>query len=433
MHKKKQSGITLIALVITIIVLLILAGVTIATLSGNNSAPQKATEAAQKDAIAGAKDEIAMETQEALLNYYNNKYVSKTSTGASGDADAQSIVAEAAGRAVTNAKSRNNELKDSSVSGTTIILKTKSYTVTGTIDTNGGITWSDSNSQGGGASGSTKITVDGEDVILTEANAKDYYGTKVKTIKVNNKDVEFGLFYVDYEGDFGEKGTVYLKAINSVDSISLSGGISDSLQKTEAVKIMKALNPEWNANRGTTVYDNFEDREKGVAYLCNPSNSTWSGIQQEFKNKYGTENVNYVVGAPSAEMFAKAINQAGGLQGTNAIDSRWFPDKISGDTTTSRYKFSGYLFSINGRNTTSNVSYDNKSISNAQKSSLTQEQQELYCSGVNQWLASPASNDWNYYVCVIESGQWLGGDYMTRSFATCPLVSLKPGVDLTTN
>ena len=33
---KKNKGITLIALVITIIVLLILAGVTIATLTGNN-------------------------------------------------------------------------------------------------------------------------------------------------------------------------------------------------------------------------------------------------------------------------------------------------------------------------------------------------------------------------------------------------------------
>lgn len=35
-NKKRNSGITLIALVITIIVLLILAGVTVATLTGDN-------------------------------------------------------------------------------------------------------------------------------------------------------------------------------------------------------------------------------------------------------------------------------------------------------------------------------------------------------------------------------------------------------------
>ena len=52
---KEQKGITLIALVITIIVLLILSGVTIAMLTSNHSAPQKATEAAQKDAISSVK------------------------------------------------------------------------------------------------------------------------------------------------------------------------------------------------------------------------------------------------------------------------------------------------------------------------------------------------------------------------------------------
>lgn len=42
---KNEKGITLIALVITIIVLLILAGVTIATLTGNNGILTKANEA----------------------------------------------------------------------------------------------------------------------------------------------------------------------------------------------------------------------------------------------------------------------------------------------------------------------------------------------------------------------------------------------------
>ena len=46
---KKNKGITLIALVITIIVLLILAGVTIATLTGDNGLLQKATSAKQEN------------------------------------------------------------------------------------------------------------------------------------------------------------------------------------------------------------------------------------------------------------------------------------------------------------------------------------------------------------------------------------------------
>ncbi len=129
-------------------------------LSGNNSAPQKATEAAQKDAIAGAKDEIAMEVQEALLNYYNDEYVKGNVTKG---ASTQKVVAEAADDAVENAKKRNSQLLDSSgVSDNTITLKTKSYTVTGTIDENGGITWSDyvesTGGSGGGTGGETSTT-----------------------------------------------------------------------------------------------------------------------------------------------------------------------------------------------------------------------------------------------------------------------------------
>ena len=53
---KEVKGITLIALVITIIVLLILAGVSIAALSGNNGILTKAKEASQKTVEAQKKE-----------------------------------------------------------------------------------------------------------------------------------------------------------------------------------------------------------------------------------------------------------------------------------------------------------------------------------------------------------------------------------------
>ena len=49
---KREKGITLIALVITIVVLLILAGVTLATLTGENGILTKVTTAKDKTAIA---------------------------------------------------------------------------------------------------------------------------------------------------------------------------------------------------------------------------------------------------------------------------------------------------------------------------------------------------------------------------------------------
>lgn len=55
---KKSKGITLVALVITIIILLILSGVTIATLMGDNGLINKTKDAKIKTEIAGIKEEI---------------------------------------------------------------------------------------------------------------------------------------------------------------------------------------------------------------------------------------------------------------------------------------------------------------------------------------------------------------------------------------
>ena len=57
---KKQKGITLIALVITVIVLLILAAVTINALSGDNGILKRATEAKQKTGRADALEKIQL-------------------------------------------------------------------------------------------------------------------------------------------------------------------------------------------------------------------------------------------------------------------------------------------------------------------------------------------------------------------------------------
>lgn len=62
---KEQKGITLVALVITIIILLILAGISIATLSGDNGLFKRAKEA--KNA-----QENAQEQENKALNSYTD-------------------------------------------------------------------------------------------------------------------------------------------------------------------------------------------------------------------------------------------------------------------------------------------------------------------------------------------------------------------------
>ena len=60
--EKNIRGITLIALVITVIVLLILAGVTIAALSGDNGILKRATEAKEKTEIGQEKEVVELAT-----------------------------------------------------------------------------------------------------------------------------------------------------------------------------------------------------------------------------------------------------------------------------------------------------------------------------------------------------------------------------------
>lgn len=58
---KNTKGITLIALVITIIVLLILAGVTIATLTGDNGILTRASDASRENEIASVKEQAQLD------------------------------------------------------------------------------------------------------------------------------------------------------------------------------------------------------------------------------------------------------------------------------------------------------------------------------------------------------------------------------------
>ncbi len=66
MKKNQEKGITLIALVITIIVLLILAGVTIATLTGENGILTKATDAKEQTEIGDEQEKVKLSAVGAL-------------------------------------------------------------------------------------------------------------------------------------------------------------------------------------------------------------------------------------------------------------------------------------------------------------------------------------------------------------------------------
>ena len=127
-----NKGITLIALVITIIVLLILAGVSIAMLTGSNGILTQATKAGDQTAISEAKELAGLDLSAKISEYYEEKYVNDNTTV--GD----SIQSYVSGFT-------SSDTTKYTVSGTTITLVPKgedNSTITGTIGTDGTITWS---------------------------------------------------------------------------------------------------------------------------------------------------------------------------------------------------------------------------------------------------------------------------------------------------
>ncbi len=83
-RRKRETGITLIALVISIIVLLILAGVTIAALSGDNGIVTRAKEAKEKTEQAQQDEEETLSNMEGILESLKFENVNTVDTNPAG-------------------------------------------------------------------------------------------------------------------------------------------------------------------------------------------------------------------------------------------------------------------------------------------------------------------------------------------------------------
>lgn len=156
---KQEKGITLIALIITIIVLLILSLVTIQSLGGSDSAPEKASQASAQENVADIKDAITTESSAALTDWYAVKYAGATSPTISA-ADVQvysrtrivDVVSPLLkdGEVITNGKTKTGVTvkisADKETTGThkdqyKIELSNDKASATGYITTSGGVTW----------------------------------------------------------------------------------------------------------------------------------------------------------------------------------------------------------------------------------------------------------------------------------------------------
>ena len=143
---RNQKGITLVALVITIIVLLILAAVTIAALGGQNGILTNASRSQVANELGEAQDLINLTANEAINNYYTTIYVNGTAE-VDGSNDKQTMVANAIQSLTLNNDTLHDvtdETTDTPSPDTptgkklvTVTSKNGKGTATATIDENG--------------------------------------------------------------------------------------------------------------------------------------------------------------------------------------------------------------------------------------------------------------------------------------------------------
>lgn len=151
---KKQNGITLVALVVTIIVLLILAGVSLSLVAGENGILKRATNAADANEIATAKEQAGLLISDLVTGYYEEKYVNHS---ASDDVSSQlayiiSQIDGEKGKATDNgnyivkvARATGNPAKEEegiiTVTGGSLQSSSGKASLTGKISENGTIKW----------------------------------------------------------------------------------------------------------------------------------------------------------------------------------------------------------------------------------------------------------------------------------------------------
>ena len=367
---RQERGITLIALVVTIVVLIILATVSINAVLGQNGIIGKAKQAKESYEKSVKAEDTAMQE---LLNEMTQYDTDNSGSGG------------------------------------------------GTTKPEEGIT----------------ATVEGKTVTITKDNVADYLGRVVTNYKPTTGSVsingtsytvstKYRLYYVDFDGKYGEKNGVYLKA----DCTSNNKALQLDTTSADASNIkIKALNPSLYKT-GVTSPSASQENMKAVTWLTNTSN--WDSLKtgSSLANK-----VNYVVGAPSVEMMFDSYNTK-----YNLTESTPNTGTLSASTSRAKlfYQYPttidsnnyGYEVGPSNNSSAKNGYYDGTSNYTVKTDSTID---SMYYPGNNQhyWLASPSADDIDPVLRVTYyNGGRVNPFIYGGNDALCPLVSLQSSVSL---
>ena len=273
--KKQENGITLIALVITVVVLLILATISIAALTGDNGIINQANNAKGKTEILQWEERI-----ETAIIAAEGKHRNTTIDDVIQELIDSDIISDA-----------NQVDKETG----TITTNEPQYDIEGKLDDYLG-------------SKSTEITV---------AN----YGDRVNYVSKGDNSLIWRIFYSDAD---------YVYLISSRPD-SDGNGIEDCVKESQALggytnsytgsadindSFLQSLNSQWFNVLGDNAITT--EKAKAIAYLMDQE------VWDEYKDISG--NASYAIGGPTIELFVNSYNA------TSILNSRPYQIEITNCT-----------------------------------------------------------------------------------------------------
>ena len=381
-HPTSNDAITLIALIITIIVLLILAGVTLSIVMGDSGLFNKANLSKEQTQKSTAEETIKL----AVLE-------NKTK--------------EAAGKTALT----DTELKEE-IAGK---LKDLGFTV---ADNNNDVTYYEDK------------TIKIEDYLekkgeitakMVAENPEIYYGKSVDFISKNEQN-NWKIFYSDWKEKSEQQ-----KTDNPTDThIFLI--TDDCINASEQNKVDSAtdmVTKEYGVYWKSPVFQNVEsqvlDRFKANGYVLNDgkvnskcvstllNSNNWSGY------KDNDNKAEYVIGSPTIEMWMKSWNE-------RYTDSN---EQLYCDKTNSN----GYYVGISKDANTSNIDKDEMKNKGGYGDELYYPHTDYYNNIRGYFFSSPSAYKEYYILCVYYSGQILYEYFSTAGeCGVRPVVCLKSNV-----
>lgn len=304
---KNMNGITLISLVITIIIMLILAGITISLALGKNGIIQRAKESIQITTKKQEMEYLSLAYNACKLNMLSNNKQSN-----------DAIFAENFEKEVCKYKEAKVVTDSDGISLDVTFIKTKNEYV---VNQDATIVEKGKKVANNDITNNIKIKTFEKMDITIDDDIVSYYGTAVE-YKANDTDTgTYRIFYYDKNGDFGEPNTLYLKRdldkrdldVTKKELVTLKNGeyeIIDGYEgSADAVKNFKNINPQMkNDKYPLRSSDEFEMQDYNnfnLAYKL----STYLSDKNVFSNYVNSDIANYSYGAPSIEMYLASMKQ----------------------------------------------------------------------------------------------------------------------------